>query len=295
MIALALSQPVKAARAWADTLDDVEGDFGDAGEDAEGGDELDVDGEDESDTDEETGQPPVTAGGLYTLATYPTRVAVRPLTLSQRMWELRAGLGTDLSASQAFKTWGAGLHLRYGLRDHVEAFAGTALQYSGKQFDIYAGLEGAIIYDLLDVRLAFRVNRAAAVGTDGNYVAGNNEQAVDLGFPVRYAFAKEVAVVALQTLMAVEFHTRPDLMPSIAIMTSPLEQVSFMLRAQMVIVDFNTDNPFVVPATAMLQVSPSTRMDLGAEVTFLNLKPTKESGRKFYDDRFATLYVTYRM
>src|SRR5262249_29051890 len=81
-----------------------------------GGDEGGDDTEEEDPDDKE--QPPVTAGGLYTMKTYPVRENSRPLTLTQGIVQLRAAIGADLSAKGAFQTFGVNLEAIYGLRDN---------------------------------------------------------------------------------------------------------------------------------------------------------------------------------
>src|SRR4051812_22402374 len=87
--------------AYAD--DDDEEDDGGGDEGAGKGDEGEGD-----DTEEEVDkdQPDVTAGGLFTMATYPLREIERPLTMTQGITQGRVSLGTDLSAKGAFSTGG---------------------------------------------------------------------------------------------------------------------------------------------------------------------------------------------
>ena len=40
----------------------------------------------------------------------------------------------------------------------------------------------------------------------GDYIAGGTQFSIDIGFPFRYSFTKEVAIVALQTLMSIDFN-----------------------------------------------------------------------------------------
>src|SRR6476469_9780781 len=75
--------------------DDDEEDSGDDEGAEKGGDD---EGEGEGEEEEvDKDQPPVTAGGLYTLATYPLRENARPLTLTKDIVQLRVGIGTDIS------------------------------------------------------------------------------------------------------------------------------------------------------------------------------------------------------
>jgi hypothetical protein len=70
--------------------------------------------------------------------------------------------------------------------------------------------------------------------------------------------------------------------------------VSIVLFATLQVVDFDTRaENFVIPATARVQFSPNRKLDLGAEFTFLNVKPPE--GQKFYDNRFLLLYGQFRL
>jgi hypothetical protein len=284
-ISVALPIHVRAAHA-ADDDDE---------EDEEDADDEDS-GEDGEEEEEDATQPPVTAGGLFTLKTYPVRELSRPLTITQGLTQLRVGFGVDVSAKQAFESVGAKLEGEYGLQDHFSLLGGFTGQYNFKQFQVYAGIEGALAYDLIDVRLAAILQRAATPDAEGEYVAGDVKAGIDIGFPFRYAAKPEIAIIALDTLMTVDFDGKPDLKPSLGISTNPIEPVSVVVFAQLVIPDFDTNAPnFAVPATARVQFSPSQKLDLGAEFVFLNLKPAEASGKKFYDDRFLTLFAAFRM
>src|SRR5687768_13508681 len=70
-------------------------------EDEEG--EEGEEGEEDEDKDDKD-QPPVTAGGLYTLATYPQSEVERPLTITQNILEAKAGLGFDLTKDVTFES-----------------------------------------------------------------------------------------------------------------------------------------------------------------------------------------------
>lgn len=252
--------------------------------------------EDEEGEEEDEGQPPVTAGGLFNLKTYPINELLRPLTMTQGITQLRAGFGVDVSAKTAFESVGISLEGEYGLQDHFTLRGGFTSAYNIKQFAVYAGIEGALAYDFIDFRLEAVVRRAAATSDAGKFVAGDPRFGLDLGFPFRYAAKPEIAIVALDTLMTINFDGKPDLTPSLGVATNPIPAVSIVVFAKLIIPEFNTDaDNFVVPATARVQFSPSQKLDLGAEFTFLNLKPPEASGKKFYDDRFLTLYAAFRM
>jgi hypothetical protein len=224
----------KGAKGGDDSGDDSGGD--DEGDD-DGGDKG-GEGRDEEDPDDKD-QPPITAGGLFTMNTFPVRENSRPLTMTQHITQLRLGLGTDLSAKGAFNTFGVNLEGIYGYSDNFSLIGGFTDAYNFKQFGFYFGFEGSLAYDLLDIRVAANVHRNAipeyqnfctpvaamdpidpqdpatckAPGAtlvnlpDGNYAAGGTKFSIDLGFPFRYAIKPEVAIVALQTLISFDFNS----------------------------------------------------------------------------------------
>jgi hypothetical protein len=328
-------------RAFAAGDDEEEGD--DSGD--EGG-KVSEDNEDPDDKD----QPPITAGGLFTMSTYPVRELFRPLTMTQNITQIRVGLGTDISAKGAFETGGLSVEGQYGYSDNFTVIAGLTDAYNFKQYGFYAGFEGSLVYDLLDIRLAANVHRNAipeyatfcnppatpnempvngmcgnAMATQdslpsGKYSAGGTKFSLDLGFPFRYAIKPEIAIVALQTLMSIDFNSvdkdivsvtpnmtppptstttikgngaKPDLNPSIGIATNPIPQLSIVAFAQLRIPDFDTSaGAFQVPVTARVEVSPNQKFDIGLEFTLLNVKPPE--GQSPIDNRFISLFVQSR-
>src|SRR5205823_4658529 len=136
---------------------------------------------------------------------------------------------------------------------------------------------------------------------------------LDLGFPFRYAIKPEIAIVALQTLMSIDFNSvgkdhviatpttmtdpktmmdftqvvntpvgngvKPDLKPSIGIATNPIPPLSVVIFAQLRIPDFDTSaGAFQVPVTGRIEFSPSQKFDIGLQFILLNVKPP-EIGR----------------
>jgi hypothetical protein len=286
--------------AYADDDDDDGGDDASAKGDKGDGDEEGGDEGDEDDKD----QPPVTAGGLFTKKTFPVRELDRPLTIIQGLTQLRAGLGTDVSAKGAFESVGLSLEGQYGYKDNVMLLGGFTSAYNFKDFGVYAGFEGSLAYDLVDFRLALRMSKAAAAATmddgmgnqvpaPGKYVSGPLQESIDIGFPFRYAAKPEIAIIALNTLMSIDFNSKPDLNPSIGVATNPIPALSVVVFAQLRIVDFDTTAQFTVPATARVEFSPSQTLDLGLEFKFINVKPV--DGANFYDNRFLTLFVQARL
>ncbi|HEX7839603.1 MAG TPA: hypothetical protein VF469_19140 [Kofleriaceae bacterium] len=210
-------------------------------DDDEGGDDDGGKGgsEDDDNADDDKDQPSVTAGGLFTMATYPVNEILRPLTMTQNITQLRLGLGTDVSDKGAFGSGGLSLEAQYGVSDNFTVIGGITDAYNFKQFGIYAGFEGSLAYDLLDIRLAANIHRNAlpnfsnycspvatgdavnpvdpsmckAMGAalvnlpNGNYNAGGTKFSIDLGFPFRYAIKPEIAIVALQTLISIDLNS----------------------------------------------------------------------------------------
>lgn len=346
-----------------DDSDDDSGDD-DSGDDSgdDGGDKGDSDDGDDGDDDADKDQPPVTAGGMFTLKTYPVSEIQRPLTLSQGITQARLGLGTDISAKGAFGTGGLSIEGAYGYKDNFELIGGFTNAYNMRAYSVYFGFEGALAYDLFDIRIAADLHRSAiplysnycspVTATDmanpmdptmcgasgaaivnlpnGNYHAGDPQFSVDIGFPFRYAIKPEIAIVALQTLMRIDFNSaardhvlpssqtttytdamgmqqmqtlttyapvangaKPDLIPSIGLATNPIPQLSIVAYAQLIIPDFDTSaGAFQVPVTARIEASPTQTIDIGLAFTLLNVKPPDPQSP--IDNRFISAYVQAR-
>lgn len=295
--------------------------FAKAGDDDdEGGDDDKVGKDDDDPGADDKDQPAVTSGGLFTLATYPVNELLRPLTITEGIGQVRLGVGTDLSSVGAFSTVGASLEAAYGYSDNFMLIGGFTSQYNFKQFGIYGGFEGSLMYDLVDIRLAADVHRFAlphfcsetptksgcmdAMGMtlpipNGEYSAGKTKFSLDLGFPFRYDVKPEIAIIALQTLMSIDFNeangnkATPDLLPSVGIATNPIPQLSLVVFGQLRVVDFNTDAGFfTVPVTGRVEFSPNQKLDIGLEFTLLNVKPPE--GQSPFDNRFLSLFVQSR-
>lgn len=331
---------------------------GDDEEEEDGGDDEDGgkgggDEGDEEDSGDAKDQPPVTSGGLFTMATYPVSELLRPLTMTQKITQVRLGIGTDISAKGAFESAGVNLEAQYGYSDNFTLLAGITNAYNFKQYGFYVGFEGSLVYDLLDIRIAANVHRNAipqyrifcnppatpneeavngtCQNTDatqdnlpsGVYNAGGTKFSIDIGFPFRYAIKPEIAIVALQTLMSIDFNSvnkdyvqvspisgamppaqttmstvkgngaKPDLNPSIGIATNPIPQLSLTVFGQLRVPDFDTSaGAFQIPVTARVEVSPNQKFDVGLEFTLLNVKPP--DGQSAIDNRFISAFIQSR-
>jgi hypothetical protein len=304
-------------------------------------------GDDENADDKD--QPPVTSGGLFTMATYPVSELLRPLTITENIAQVRLSLGTDLSAKGAFDTGGVSVEAQYGVTDNFTVIGGLTDAYNFRQFSLYAGFEGSLAYDLLDIRLAANLHRSAIPRycdedganapancadptmpgvlpnlPDGKYNAGGTKFSLDLGFPFRYAIKPEIAIIALQTLISIDFNAvdrdhvanattgvdgngnpvmklvpvansaKPDLNPSIGIATNPIPQLSLVVYAQLRIPDFDTSaGSFQIPVTGRLEFSPNQKFDVGLEFTLLNVTPP--GGQSPIDNRFLSLFLQSRL
>ncbi len=288
-------------RAHAQSEDEDEGGDDEAGDEGDSGEESEDEGEDPKD------QPSITAGGLYTIKTFPIRENERPLTITQQLTQLRLGVGTDVSNKGAFESAGMTLEGVHGLKDNFMLVGGLTSAYNFAQYNVYGGFEGALMYDVIDFRLAGRFGRAATnVSMDPEmveYEGGDIKLAVDIGFPFRYVARPEIAIVALNTLMSIDFNgdpadsggneVKPDLNPSLGVVTNPIAPVSLVIFVQLQVVDFDFTNNLKVPATARVQFSPNRKFDVGGEFTLLNVKPKEGEGGAF-DNRFLSLFIASR-
>jgi hypothetical protein len=349
------------AKGGDDDSSDDEGDDSGGDDDSDKGSKGDDDnnGDDDSENGPDKDQPPVTAGGLFTLQTYPVSELMRPLTMTQHITQLRLSLGTDISAKGAFDTGGVSLEAIHGVTDNFSVIGGFTDAYNFRQYSAYFGFEGALIYDLLDIRMAANLHRSAIANysnfcspvstadpanpTDpsqcgagsaativnlpnGKYNAGNTKFSIDLGFPIRYNFVPQFGVIALQTLMSIDFNSvardhvvssttmttdangnpltlttnapvgnsaKPDLNPSIGLAANPIPQLSLVIFAQLKIPDFDTSaGAFQVPVTLRVEASPNQKFDVGLEFTLLNVMPP--DGQSPIDNRFVSLFVQAR-
>jgi hypothetical protein len=297
---------------------------GDDDDDTEDGDSGKEVTEEEDAGEDDKDQPAVTAGGLFTMKTYPVNELLRPLTITQGILQARVGLGTDVSDKGAFGSGGLSVEAQYGQTDNFMLIGGVTDAYNFKQFSVYAGFEGALMYDLLDFRVAANLHRFANARLcgndpdkpascmdgqdmlpDGNFDAGGAQFSIDIGFPFRYAIKPEIAIVALQTLISIDFNAaktngvvtndvKPDLNPSVGVATNPIPQLSVVALAQLRIPDFDTSaKSLQVPLTARVEFSPNRQFDIGLEFTLLNVKPPEP--QKPFDARFLSLFAQFRL
>jgi hypothetical protein len=282
VVAMPVFGVLDASPAWADDDDEDE----DEDDDDDDGDKDDDDegGEEEEEEPEDPDQPSVTSGGLYTLATYPQGEIQRPLTMTQGIKEVKAGIGFDISNTTAFETFGLSLDVRYGYQDNVELQAGFKGIKNFDAYGFYAAMEGSIVYDLVDFRAGVKLDHA-----------GETTFGIPIGFPFRYAPKEQVAVVALEEAFEIQFDSKPDATPNVGIIVQPAPIVAILVKAAVRVrdFDFSDTSALTIPGTISVQLSPNNRIDAGMEFTFNNLKPPE--GVNFYDDRFLLFFGQYRL
>ncbi len=262
----AVSWPTKHYSAYAATSGDDDDDGGGGGDDdsaKSGGGDDDSGGGDDDDDSADKDQPPVTAGGLYTKATYPQSAIERPLTLIAGMTEVRLGGTTDLASGDTFKKFGADIYGRYGIRDNLEVRADLGLdlnEFTG----VDVGVEGGLNYDpfAVDIRGSLLIQKAG----------GETHVGANLGFPIRYAIAPQIAITALESLLTVNFNAKPDFSPSIGVIAAPVPIAALIARAQIIDAGFephkaNLDGRVTVGA----QLTPTNKVDIGLQFVLTNL------------------------
>ncbi|WP_045118372.1 hypothetical protein [Haliangium ochraceum] len=292
-----------------DDWDDEEDDDDDWGEEEE-------EFEDEEENEDGYVQPPVTAGGLYTKKTYPVAALSRPLTVIEGMVEVRGGIDIDVSDETAFEVFRFKADARYGIADHVELQAVFDLLLSGEpvytsyptpEFEAGLGIEGGLYYDMVHFRaVGAVVSRKPFTIVEGDPDDPDSEDmlVVDpnaesetgfdliLGFPFRYRFKPEIAIIALDELMTIHFGGgKPDLNVGVGGVYQLIPQAAVIARAELYVPQFDT-RLLTVPLTAAAQFSPNNQFDLGLEFT-LPVDVRDEDNR--FSQRSVLIYAQARL
>jgi hypothetical protein len=255
--------------------------------------EEEEEGDDAGDEEEDTGkldkdQPKVTAGGNFTMASYPVEEVERPLSLSKGILEGRVGVTIDLSKGTVFKSAFLDVQARYGVIDTLELQLGTYLGLAApegieKPKLIYGGIEQAIIYNLVDARLRLEVP------IDPTTVD------IVLGFPFKYRFNDKIAIVALDRLLAI--HTKggrsPDLEVGVGGVFQAIPMLAIVVRATLILPEFDPDL-IRIPLQVDVQLSPSNHVDFGLSAVLANVKGV-EDGPGPIDQRAFQLFVRARI
>jgi hypothetical protein len=251
-----------------------------------GGDEGEEEGEEGGKADKD--QPKVTAGGLFTMETYPLNEVERPLTITIGIVELRADLVFDISKDVAFKTDLFNLSGRYGLLDTLELQVGANFTIAApdgvsKPVSIQAGIEQAIVYDLVDARLTLSLPVNPKVTLD---IIG--------GFPVKYRLNDKIAILALEKLITL--HTSDDTTPDLTIgvggVFQALDNLAIIARGEVDLVHFDPDQ-MAIPVEVDVQYTPSNHIDFGLEFRLGNLKASDPASP--FDQRSFGLFARARL
>jgi hypothetical protein len=255
----AVAWPTKHYRAHAATSGDDDDDGGGGGggdDDGGGGGDDGGGGGDDDDDSADADQPPVTAGGLFTKATYPIGAIDRPLTLIEGMTEIRLGGSTDLSSGDEFGKFGADIYARYGIQDNLEVRA-DLLADNNSFTSASVGLEGALNYDpfAVDFRGSLLISS----------VGGETHVGANIGFPIRYVVKPgQVAVTALESLFTINFNARPDFSPSLGVIVTPVPVVSIVAHATLVDPGFHASKAAIeLPVALGFQLTPMNKVDIG--------------------------------
>src|SRR5579862_1647017 len=261
----AVSWPTKHYRAHAATSGDDDDDSGGGGDDSGKGDDGGGGGDDDDDQ-ADPDQPAVTAGGLFTKATYPISALDRPLTLIEGMTEIRLGGTADLSSGDEFGEFGADVYARYGIQDNLEVRGDLGLDLNNFT-RASVGLEGALLYDpfAVDFRGSLLIQNYA----NKTYVG------VNMGFPIRYLVKPGmVAVTAFESFFTINFNGHPDFTPSLGVIVTPAPIVSIVAHATLVDNGFHTTaSDLAIPISAGFQLTPMNKVDIGLLLLLGNLIP----------------------
>src|SRR5262249_48904145 len=146
--------------------------------------------------------------------TYPLSELERTLTLIKGVFEIRGDLNIGLDEGATFKTLAIGVLGRYGIADTLELQVGslggltvappdttivtrtTTTPVSGpKHKDIFAAVEGAIMYDLVDWH----------VGADIDFTSSDNTLiSFFAGLPVKVRVLKDkIAIIGLERILTI--------------------------------------------------------------------------------------------
>jgi hypothetical protein len=244
-------------------------------------------------------QPKATAGGVYSLATYPLSEVERTLILPQGVAEVRADIGIDMSKGQTFETWTLRLFGRYALSDTFELQAGVSqLQFivpdeADNAVALFAGVELALAYDLIDLRAGVEIP-----------VAPDFLFNIVVGLPVKFRISPKIAIVALEKIITIHTSSpvegadvpKPDLTISVGGIAQIMEQLAIILRAEIILQAFETDAAHrLVPLELDLQYTLSNMFDLGLGLRLENFLQ-KDPADKIvpFDNRSLLLFARVR-
>jgi hypothetical protein len=256
-------------------------------------------------------QPPVTAGGLYTIETFPRSEHARTLTLPQGILEFIGEIGFDLSEGRAFKTFNPVIGARYGLSDTFQVEAGADLSFSSFEspglgkfgvgnssiapadtIALWAAAEIALSYDLVDARVAL------FVPVDPDFLLD-----IAVGLPFKFRLNEKIAIMGLEEILII--HTAdgadvdgdvdtPDLQISAAGLLQVIEPLAVIVRATLFVGAFKFSDQRRLPVDLDVQYSVSNQFDIGIGVSLTNLAPPENQGNPT-DERAFRVWGRFRI
>jgi hypothetical protein len=265
-----------------------------AADDKEKEDETDEGGEGEDDAKPDLDQPLVTAGGNYGMANFPLTEVERTLLIPQNGLELQLNYATDIRSkaagstdSQSFKTHTFVITGTYGIGPTTNIFAGflfdaAAPDGATKDRAVIAGLEQAIVYDLLDVAAGAQINFNSPA-------SGSSDTLVDvfIGLPIKYRINKMIAIQGLEKILnihtkgvpsgvnadgSIKTDSTPDFLISVAGVVNPIPQLALILRVGLNLTAASFDQR-TLPVELDVQYTLSRALDIGLQVIARNIAP----------------------
>jgi hypothetical protein len=262
--------------------------------------------DEEAEDTSDPNQPRATAGGVYSLATYPLSEVERTLLLPEGVIQIRGDIDIDMTEDRTFETWTLRLFGRYGLKDTMELQAGLSTlqlivpdEVEDNAVAVFAAVEFALVYDVLDLRAAIELP-----------ISPEFEFDLVVGLPLKYRLGPKFAIVALERIITI--HTvgradptledpdnkstpKPDLTIGVGFVAQLMEQLALILRATIVLPEFETDEARrQLPVELDLQYSLSNILDLGLGLRLENAIKKDATEDKVVPFRERALFVFAR-
>jgi hypothetical protein len=226
-------------------------------------------------------QPMVTAGGNYDIAHFPLSEVQRTLLIPEGGLELALEYSFDLqtkvagsSTSDSFKTHTFDLFGRYGVGPTTNVLAEFIFDAAApdgvpKSRDLNAGLEQAIVYDLLDARAGVSLSFPSE---------GDSTADIFIGLPIKYRITDKIAVLGLEDILNLHVKkpdgasSTPDLIFSLAGEACPIPQLAVRLRLSLNLAAADFDQK-TLPVQLTVQYTIDRQIDIGLDLIAKNLTP----------------------
>jgi hypothetical protein len=263
--------------------------------------------EDEDAAKPDADQPLVTAGGNYALPNYPLSEVERTLLIPQGVIEAQLRYDADLSKDVAFDTNTLTLIARYGVTQMINARAAFAFDATSRSIEgvdaaktkiLFLEGEGAIVYDLIDVRAGVDIDF-----TDSDRTLFD----INVGLPIKYRISDKLALIGLERILVIHTKARsdggsttPDLDISLAGEFAPIPPLAIILRATLQLVNIDGDNR-TLPVELTVQYAVHRQFDIALGVTLTNIAPPSTTVNAMsispgaLDGRALHLYVQGRL